>query len=356
MSDDQDDASKTEDPSQKKLDEARKRGQVPVSREVNNWVMLSAGTLVILAMGPGMMKGMLALMRTYIEQAGSLPEMPGGMKFVVAESFKQVANVIGLPLLFMIVAAFAGPFLQTGPMFAPEVISFDFSKISPIKGFHRLFSMRSIIEFIKGLLKLSIVTVVGLIILKPFYGGIEHMVGLPIPLALNEIDLLVRQLMIGILVVLFIVAAADLVYQRHEHMRNMRMTKQEVKEEYKQSEGDPLVKSKLRQMRQERARQRMMQNVPGADVIITNPTHYSVALKYDPDANEAPMVVAKGLNEVALRIRKVARENDIIILPNPPLARILFDTVDIDEAVPPEHYKAVAEVISYVFKLKGRLK
>ncbi len=134
------------------------------------------------------------------------------------------------------------------------------------------------------------------------------------------------------------------------------MSKQELKDEYKQSEGDPHVKSKLRQLRQEKARARMMQAVPSADVVITNPTHYSVALKYDPDKNDAPIVVAKGVNEVALRIREVARENNIVILPNPPLARVLFDTVDLDESVPPEHYKAVAEIISYVFRLKGKLK
>jgi flagellar biosynthetic protein FlhB len=182
------------------------------------------------------------------------------------------------------------------------------------------------------------------------------MVGLPIPLALDETKILVTKLLIGMLVVLFIVSVIDLMYQRHEHMSKMRMTKQELKDEYRQSEGDPQVKAKLRQLRQQKAAQRMMAAVPGADVVITNPTHYSVALKYDPDQNEAPIVVAKGVNEAALRIRELARENDVVILPNPPLARVLFDTVEVDEAVPAEHYKAVAEVISYVFRLKGKLR
>lgn len=145
-------------------------------------------------------------------------------------------------------------------------------------------------------------------------------------------------------------------YQRFEHMKNMRMTKQELKDEYRQSEGDPHIKSKLRQLRQEKARARMMQAVPESDVVITNPTHYSVALKYDPDKNDAPVVVAKGVDELALRIREVARENNVVILPNPPLARVLFDKVEIDDVVPAEHYKAVAEIISYVFRLKGKLK
>lgn len=357
MSDDEnDDSSKTEDPTPKKLEEARKKGQVPISREINNWVMLSAGTLVILAMGPSMMKDLTGLLQTYIGMSYTFPEMPGGMQFAVTEALMEVLKIIVLPLLFLVVAAFVGPFIQVGPLFAPEIISMDISKISPAKGFARLFSMKSIMEFVKGVLKLGIVTTVGIIILKPYMATMEHMVGLPIPAALDETNILVTKLLIGILVVLFLVSVADLMYQRHEHMTKMRMTKQELKDEYRQSEGDPMVKSKLRQLRQQKAQQRMMQAVPGADVVITNPTHYSVALKYDPDQNEAPIVVAKGVNEVAMRIRETAREHNVIILPNPPLARVLFDTVEIEEAVPAEHYKAVAEIISYVFRLKGKLR
>jgi flagellar biosynthetic protein FlhB len=216
--------------------------------------------------------------------------------------------------------------------------------------------MKSIAEFVKGIFKLAIVTVVGLVILKPYFSNIEHLVGLEIPSALKEMKTLTTQLLIGILVVLFIIAAIDFLYQRFEHMKKMRMSKQELKDEYRQSEGDPMVKSKLRQLRQEKARARMMQAVPGSDVVITNPTHYSVALKYDPQKNDAPVVVAKGVDDLALRIREVARENNVMIMPNPPLARVLFDTVEIDESVPPEHYKAVAEIISYVFRAKGKLK
>ncbi len=354
--DDQDDSSKTEDPTPKKLEEARKKGQVPLSREINNWVMILAGTIVVLMMGPAMMQDLTVLMRTYIASVHDLPEAPGGLQFAVVEALKETLKILALPFLFLIVAAFVGPFVQIGPLFAPEIIKMDISKISPIKGFSRLFSMRSILEFVKGLLKISIVSIVGFIIIKPFYGSIEHMVGLPIPAIMDETKSLVTRLLIGILVVLFIVAILDLLYQRYEHMKKMRMTKQELKDEYRQSEGDPHVKAKLRQLRQEKARARMMQAVPGADVVITNPTHYSVALKYDPDRNEAPIVVAKGVDDLAMRIREAAREHDVMILPNPPLARVLFDTVEVDDMVPPEHYKAVAEIISYVFRLKGKLK
>jgi len=166
---------------------------------------------------------------------------------------------------------------------------------------------------------------------------------------------LIVRLMVGVLVIMLVVAVIDVMFQRFEHYKKMRMTKQELKDEYKQTEGDPHVKARLRQLRSERARQRMMQAVPEADVVITNPTHYSVALKYDPDEMEAPLCVAKGVDAVALRIREVAKEHDIELYENPPLARTLFDTVDIDETIPTEHYQAVAEVISYVFKRKGRL-
>jgi flagellar biosynthesis protein FlhB len=275
MSDEeQDDSSKTEDPTPKKLDEARKKGQVAMSREINNWAMILAGTLVIVAMGPSMMSDLAALMRTFIERAHDFPTMPGGIAFALGEALKETLIILALPLLFLMAAAFLGPFLQIGPLFAPEIIKMDISKISPMKGFARLFSLKSIVEFVKGLLKLAIVSVVGFLILKPFMGSLDHMVGLPVPLAMDEMKGLLLRLLIGLLVVIFIIAALDLVYQRYEHMKKMRMTKQELKDEYRQSEGDPLVKAKLRQLRQEKARARMMQAVPTADVVITNPTHY----------------------------------------------------------------------------------
>ena len=190
--------------------------------------------------------------------------------------------------------------------------------------------------------------------LYPFYGSVDHFIGMPVITVMDELQGLVLRLMLGILVVLLVVAVIDLVYQRYEHHKKMMMTKQELKDEYKQTEGDPHVRAKLRQLRQEKAQARMMQAVPEADVIITNPTHYSLALKYDPEEMDAPVLIAKGVDEVAMRIREVAKENDIPLFENKPLARALFDTVEIDQMVPEEHYKAVAEVISYIFQLKNK--
>lgn len=351
----QDDAQKTEEPTAKKLEESRKKGQVALSREVNNWVMLFTGTIIIASMAPHIFSTLAEILKAYFERAYTFPSAPGGMRIILGEGFKHVLMVLALPFIFLLLAAFLSPFVQIGPLFAPEAIKPELSKISPLKGFKRLFSMRSLMEFAKGILKIAIIGVVGVIILYPYFDKFEHLIGLPIPTLMDELRALFTRLMIGVLIVLTVVAAIDLAYQRYEHYKKMRMTKQEVKDEFKQTEGDPHVKSRLRQLRTERARQRMMQAVPEADVVITNPTHYSIALKYDPEIMEAPLCVAKGIDEVALRIREVAKEHDIILYENKPLARTLFDTVDVDESIPPEQYQAVAEVISFVFKQKGRL-
>ena len=350
-----DDAQKTEDPTPKRLEESRKKGQVAISREINNWMMLFAGTILVAGLAIPVFGDLSQLLKAYIEQASTLPGGIEGIALVLKTTYKEVLFTLLLPFAILILIAFLSPFVQVGPLFAPEAIKPDFSKVSPIKGFSRLFSMRSLMEFAKGILKLAMIGVVGVVILYPYFGQIEHFVGLPMPLLLQELRSLVIWLMIGVLIVLLIIAVIDLVYQRAEHTKKLRMTKQEVKDEYKQTEGDPHVKAKLRQLRAERARQRMMQAVPSADVVITNPTHYSIALKYDPNAMEAPKCVAKGVNEVALRIRELAKEHGIELYENKPLARSLYDVVEIDEFIPIEHYKAVAEIISYVFKKQGKL-
>lgn len=351
-SDESDDSQKTEDPTPKRLEESRKKGQIAMSRELNNWIMLLAATIVIGAFSPSVLGKLKTTMTVYLEQAH---QMTGGPGAVLEKSFWAILAILALPLAALLFAAFIGPFIQIGPLFAPEVIRPDLSKISPMQGFKRLFSLRSIMEFVKGILKIAVIGAVGVVLLSPYFGQVDHLVGLPMSLMLVEIKMLVVRLMIGILVALLVIAIVDVLFQRTQHMKKMRMTRQEIKDEYKQTEGDPHIRARLRQLRAERARQRMMQAVPKADVVITNPTHFAVALQYDPDTMEAPRCIAKGADEVALRIREVAKEHNIVLYENPPLARILYDTVEIDDIVPPEHYKAVAEVISYVFKLKGKL-
>lgn len=343
---------KTEEPTPKKLEEARKKGQVPMSREVNNWVMLLMGTILIGVFSPHVLAGLTEFMRTYLEKAHILPLAPGGLSVTLGDAYFHVLAILGVPLFLLMVAAFLSPFVQIGPLFSAETIKPSIKKVSLIQGFKRLFSMRSLMEFAKGIFKLALIGVVGVIILYPYFDKFEYLIGLSLLQVMEELQALVVRLMIGVLVVLFVIAMIDLIYQRYEHYKKMRMTKQEVKDEYKQTEGDPQVKAKLRQLRSERARQRMMQNVPEADVVITNPTHYSIALKYDPEEMSAPLCVAKGIDEVALRIREIARDNGVILYENKPLARTLFDTVEIDEMIPQEHYQAVAEIISFVFKTR----
>ena len=350
-----DDSQKTEEPTPKKLEEARRRGQIALSREVNNWVMLFAGTMLVAVFSGVMMTQLTDTMRVYIEHAHALPQAPGGMEIILGQGLKKVLIILFAPLLFLMAAAFFAPFLQIGPLFAPEVIKPDWSKVSIIKGFGRLFSMRSIVELAKGLFKIGVVGAIATIIIYPYFDKFEHLIDIPVAGVMEELRVLVIKMMVGVLIVLMVIAAIDLLYQRYEYNKKMRMSRQEVKDEYKQSEGDPHVKAKLRQLRVERARQRMMQSVPDADVVITNPTHYSIALKYNPDESPAPIVIAKGIDAVALRIREVAKEHDIVLYENKPLARALYDVVEIDDMIPTEHFQAVAEIISYVFKLKGRL-
>lgn len=351
-----DDSSKTEDPTPKRLEEARRKGQMPMSREINSWLMLLTATILIMALAHPMLSQMTQILRTYIEQSHALPGVPGGFSVILGGAFMEMMKILALPLIILMLSGLLGPLLQVGPIFAPEVIKPDISKISPFKGFGRLFSMRSILEFVKGIFKIGMVTVVAVVLLYPFFNGVEHLVGIPVPLMLDEMMALVLRMMAGTLIAFLIIAVVDVVYQRMEFMKKMRMTKQELKDEYRQTEGDPLIKAKLRQLRAEKARQRMMQSVPKADVVITNPTHFAVALQYDPDTMEAPVCVAKGMDNIALKIREIAKENDVVVYENPPLARVLYNSVEIDEVIPAEHFKAVAQVISYVFKLKGKLK
>ncbi len=354
--DDQDDASKTEDASQKKLEDSRERGQVAQSKDLSTWVMFLAATILIGTATPTMFAEITTYLKQFLENAHAIPEAPNGIGVVLSDVFLHTLGTTFLFFLILLVAAILGPTMQIGLLFAPQILKPDFSKISIMKGFGRIFSMRSVVEFIKGILKMSTVGFVGFILVTPYFDAIEHSIDQsPITMLEETKDLSIRML-IGILVAFLAIALADFMYQRWEYMKQMRMTKQEVKDEYKQSEGDPFIKGKLKQMRMEKARQRMMQNVPKATVIITNPTHYAIALKYDPDEGEAPIVIAKGVDKVAQRIREVATEHNIILFENKPLARTLYDTVDIDEAIPEELYKAVAEIISFVFKKKGKIK
>ncbi len=354
MSEDTDDAQKTEDPTQKKLDDGRRRGQVAVSRELNTWLMLTIGAIVLGMMAPTFMNDIRLALVPYLSTPDLILIDPANAGQQLFDTFKAVFGAIFFPLLFFFLIAMLGPILQNGFVYSPKALEPKFEKFDPIRGAKRLVSIKQTMEFVKGVIKLAIVGTVGILAVMPALDAIDIVPTLAIPDFLSVLHELVMKMLVAILAVLLVIAVADVVFQRQQHHKQMRMTKQEVKDEFKQSEGDPTARQRLRQIRQDRARARMMQAVPDADVVVTNPTHYAVALKYKPDEMTAPMLVAKGADLIALKIREVAEENDIAIVENPPLARALFSSVDLDEEVPQEHYQAVAEIISYVWNLEGR--
>lgn len=348
-----DESQKTEDPTPRKLEEARKRGQVINSREINNWMVLFTATLIAVMAMPSMMTNLQDLFRNYMEQVDQIPGDERGMIIAVENLVKTAAGYVLLPLILLSVAGAISGFVQTGPLFTADPISPDLSRISLLKGVGRLFSRRAMMEFVKGVIKLILVSIAGYMAVSPYFSGIEHFVGQDVTHSLSDMSSLLVRMMVAILSVLFILAVVDYVFQRSEYMKNMRMSKQEIRDEYKQTEGDPQVKARLRTLREQKARQRMMQAVPTADVVITNPTHYAVALKYNSLEMDAPVMVAKGVDAVAERIKAVAKENSVPIVENAGLARALFDSMEIDDIIPREQYKAVAEIISYVFRFRG---
>lgn len=352
--DETDDSQKTEDPTPKKLEEARKRGQVPMSKETNTWLMLLIGTIVIAALGPGIMERLTYILQTMISESWQMSSVPGTAKVMMKLTF-EVIGIMAFALVILVIAAMAGPFAQVGPLYSSETIKPKLDKLSPVAGFKRIFSKNSLFEFVKGILKVTLIGVVAYMALEPYFPALEHTIDLAIPDLMHTMLAMFIRLMTAILIVLLLLAGADLLYQRWTHYQQMRMSRQEIKDEYKQTEGDPHVRSRLRQIRMERARRRMMDGVPDSTVVVTNPTHFAIALKYEPEEMDAPVCVAKGMDLIALKIREVAEANGVVVVENPPLARTLYKAIDIDETIPPEHYKAVAEVISYVFRLKKRM-
>jgi flagellar biosynthesis protein FlhB len=341
---------KTEQPSQRKLDEAREKGQVVLSRDVVHWAMFVAiGTVVALA--PPLAARLAKKLAVIFEQAHAL-----SLDRLGNVLFGEVAVLI-LPLLAVsLAAAVAATVIQTGPLAALEKLQPKFSNISLASGWKRIASMRALMEFGKGLLKMVLVGIAVIWVVLPAGGSLDLLPGMSAEALLDDIHgLLVRMALAGA-AVMTAVAILDYLHQRFQFLKSMRMSKQEVKEEYKQTEGDPHVKGRIRQIRAERARKRMMAAVPDASVVITNPTHFAVALHYELEKSHAPRVVAKGADNIAAKIREVATANDVPIVENPPLARLLYAAVDIDEEVPPEHYKAVAEVIGFILRQQGKLK
>jgi len=353
VAEDQDQSQKTEEPTEKKLRDAQKKGEVVKSQEVGHWFVLAAGVVLIGILGPKMMTDLAGLLSQYLAQPHLMSTDGPAFPDAMANLFERILIIVALPMGIIVLAAIGSNVIQHQPVFTAERMKPKLDKISPAKGFKRLFGTTALVNFAKGIAKLLIVGAVGFLIVWPKHETLAADIMKDLSQFMPFVQQLSLEMMGGVLAVLAVIAGLDFIYQKYDFMKRQRMTKQEVKDEHKQTEGDPHVRSKLRQIRMERGRQRMMAAVPEATVVIANPTHYAVALQYEMGQASAPVCVAKGVDAVALRIRRVAEENEVPVIENPPLARSLYGLMEIDDQIPPEQYKAVAEVISYVMRQKG---
>lgn len=350
MADDTDD--KTEDPTQKRLDDALEKGDVAKSQEVNTWFIIAGGTLILSTFSGSIGGGILTPLRNLIANAGQLRTDGAALLALGNTLGYAVLGAIGVPLLMLALAAIAGNMIQHRLVWSSESLKPKFNKVSPGAGLKRIFGKQAIANFFKGLFKLVALGAVMTAVLWPERHRLESFMMFDPSAILGVTTSLTLQLMGAVAAMLAAVAIADYFFQYRQWYQRQKMSLQEIKDEFKQSEGDPHIKGRIRQLRVQRMKKRMMAAVPNASVVITNPTHYSVALSYDRGM-AAPVCVAKGVDNVAFKIREVAKKHDIPIVENVPLARALYATVDVDEEIPVEHYHAVAEIIGYVMRLKN---
>lgn len=344
-------ASKTEDPSQKKLEDAHKKGDVAKSQEVVTWFMLLGSAVIFAMMAPSTAASLMGSLRVVIANADQFELGGSGFSVFFNGLALALLGTILVPLAILSFCAVAANLIQHRPLLSAEPITPKFSKISPFAGARRLFSSESLVNFGKGVFKITVVGTVLFFVVWPERDRLDTMMTADPLIMLADFQEIGLKIFGATLAIITIIALADYIYVRQKWWKRQMMTVQETRDEYKQMEGDPKVKGRIRQLRHERSRKRMMAAVPDATVVITNPTHFAVALKYDR-AMGAPQCVAKGADAVAFRIRELAKEHDVPIVENPPLARALFASVEIDETIPNEHFKAVAEVIGFVMRLK----
>lgn len=354
MSEDADQDSKTEDPSERRLSEAAGKGNVAKSQEIGYWATFLAALIALWMLADLLGRKVVGATLFLFEQPHRVPIDISHLTRMALDLAMDIGLVVMPVLGLFMVAAIGSSVLQNPPQFTPEKVKPDFAKINPAAGLKRIISVAGTVEFIKNLLKIIVIGAILFWVLWPELDSLEALVDLDIAMLL-PICLRIVMKLVGILLgIMFVVAVVDYLYQRYNYMKQLRMTKQETKDEYKETEGDPMIKGRLRQLRMQRVRQRMMAAVPEASVVVTNPTHFAVALKYEPGKTEAPMIVAKGADLLARRIREIATEHKVPIVENPPLARALYKA-EIDQPIPIDHYRAVAEIISYIMRLKEGL-
>lgn len=351
MAEDTDQEDKTEDPTDRRIEQAIERGDVAKSQEVGTFFVLASGTLALMITGTVGVGDFVGGMRAFMGNAHQVSiDKPGLMNLAQFSALKFFA-ILGIPFAFALIAGVASGLIMHRPLWTFEPMMPKMNRISPMSGFKRIFGREAFVQFAKSLVKFFIVGAVMFAVLWPERVRLNTIAQLD-PIKMVDVSLVLSlKLLGGVLMIYAFVAALDVLYQRFTWREKLKMTREEMKQEYKETEGSPEIKARIRKLRVEMLQRRMMAQVPKASVILTNPTHYAVALRYEAGMN-APVVIAKGVDSLALRIREIAGEHEIPIVENPPLARALHARVEIDQEIPEEHYKAVAEVIGYVMRLR----
>ncbi|MBY0382417.1 MAG: flagellar biosynthesis protein FlhB [Xanthobacteraceae bacterium] len=355
MAEEGDTSDKTQDPTAKRLNDAHERGDVAKSNEVNTWFVIAGATFLVSSFSGSISSSIMVPMRNLLMHAGEIPVDQAGIMSLAAQSVRVMLVALGVPLLLLAIAAVASHLIQHRPVWSAESLTPKFSKLSPLAGAKRIFGKQAGANFLKGILKITVVGTVMVMVMWPERMRLDTIVRIDPNMMLEITRSLSVKLMSTVVALLAFVAALDYLFQYRQWFERQKMSLQEVKDEFKQSEGDPHIKGRIRNIRTSRVKKQMMKAVPTASVIITNPTHYAVALRYDRGM-QAPVCVAKGTDLIALKIREVATEHSIPIVENVPLARALHASVEIDDEIPVEHYHAVAEVIGYVMRLRQSLR
>ncbi|VAW34561.1 Flagellar biosynthesis protein FlhB [hydrothermal vent metagenome] len=345
---------KSEEPTSRKLEEATEQGNVPDSKEMGTFFAILAALVLLYFFGNWMFIGMGSFMSQTYSNIGAAELTPEGVVVLFTRVALKLAVILAPAFLIMPFFAIAGKLMQNGIIMSSKSITPDITKINPIAGLKNLFSPKSLVELVKSIGKVSIVAYVVYGVVSEEWLNLPLLMDMELVTAISFTADLALRIIIRTVWVLALIGFIDYLYQRYTHKKGLRMSKEEVKEEHKESEGDPLVKARIRTVQRQLARQRMMQDVPEADFVVTNPTHLAVAVKYNKEKNSAPMVVAKGAGLIAERIKEIAKENGIPVIENKPLARSLFKFVEIGMEIPETLYKAVAEMLAYIYGLKKK--
>lgn len=357
MAEQKSDQEKTEEPTAKKLEDAREEGNVSISTEVSSVAILTTAVIMFVATAGSIADKVNRLFESFFVNAGMGFSNKDEAISRLGEALWSMFSITAPTLTLLVIISLLVNLTQTGGVFSVKAIQPKGSKMSPLNGIKKIFSAKGAVELLKGFAKLFIVGLIGYFTVKSDVDRFMSYMISPLDYSLSEMGSYILMFITRILAALLVLSIADAIFQRFQHRKELRMTKQEVKDEYKQMEGDPHVKGQRRKFGRELlSRKRMDHAVLSSDVVVTNPTHYAVALRYDPESNNAPIVMVKGQRLRALRIKELAKEYGIPIVENKPVARALFATAEEDEFIPADLYRAVAEILAYVYKLKKKHK